>query len=349
MAAEPDPSAGSLDLVTVVYGAEVALLQLQARSIARFLDAGGIGAILVIVNDRDEAACVDRVRALLPEYGPFADRVQILRPDELFALRPASFDPRGPWAKARAAFTANRWRYPFGVKGGWRGNRGWSVQQALKLAVARHGSGGNLLILDAKNHFIRPVSRDTFVAPDGRARARLGAQNPKHLRRNSLCYGFLGHPPPAAEDMSLPTLTPFVVGRGDLLASLEAVEARVGPVETFFARKRSDESEFALINATLANRPGGLEAAFAPGLKSAANIRPEKDDVSVNRILARVEAGEADILSVHQRRLGRISPEHLARLRAVWSAAGLDAEALISARAAGGGKKRRSKRRAQPA
>lgn len=224
-----------LDLATVVYRDELPLIRLQARSIARMLDPRGIGAILVVVNDREEEACLAALREVLPDYGPFADRVELLRPADLFALRPARLGPRGPLQRAKAAFTSNRWRYPFGVKGGWRGNRGWAVQQALKLAVARRGEAANLCILDAKNHFIRPV---------------------------------------------------------------------------------------------------GVEAAFAPGLRAAATLRRKKDDVTVDRLLTRVEQGEADMLSIHRALLGRLKPEHLARLDAIWAAAGLDASELVSADAA---------------
>jgi hypothetical protein len=334
VAADSDPSAGPLDLVTVVFADEIALLRLQARSIARFLDPAGIGAVIVIVNYRNEAACAARVHEILPDYGAFAGRVEILLPDDLFRLRPARFRARGPWARARAAFTASRWRYPFGVKGGWRGNRGWAVQQALKLAVARHGAGSHVLILDAKNHFIRPVSRATFVADDGRALARLGVPSPKHVKWNAVSFRLLGLTPPGPGELAPPTLTPFVVRRADLLASLEAVEARVGPVETFFARKRGAESEFALIHAAVAGRPGGVEAAFAPGLPPAANLRHNKDDAAVDRLLALVEGGGADVLSVHRTRLGGLSPDQLARLRAIWTSAGLDAGELLAADAA---------------
>jgi hypothetical protein len=335
--APPEPAVhGLLDLVTIIYGGEIPLLRLEARSIARFLDPEGVGAILVVVNDRDEEACVAKVRAMLPDYGPFADRVEILRPDDLFALRPAGFRARGPWARARAAFTAHRARYPFGVKGGWRGNRGWSVQQALKLAVARHGSGSHLLILDAKNHFVRPVSRATFVAPDGRALARLALPNAKHARWNAVSFRMLGVTPPGPGELSPPTVTPFVIRRSDLLASLEAVEARVGPVESFFARKRSEESEFALIHAAVAGSPGGVAGAFAPGLQHAATIRPKHDDALVDELLSLVEAGEMDVLSVHKRRLGKFDAGQLARLKAIWEKAGLDASELL---AAGGGRR----------
>lgn len=323
-----------LDLATVVYRDELPLIRLQARSIARMLDPRGIGAILVMANDREEEACLAALQDILPDYGPFADRVELLRPADLFALRPSRLGPRGPLQRVKAAFTANRSRYPFGVKGGWRGNRGWAMQQALKLAVARRGEAANLCILDAKNHFIRPVGVEAMVAEDGRPRARLELPNAKHRRWNKAAFRLLGTPPPGRDDRAPPTLTPFVVSRADLLATLEALEARVGPAEAFFARKRSEESEFALIHAAIARRPGGVEAAFAPGLRAAATLRRKKDDATVDRLLTRVEQGEADMLSIHRTLLGRLKPEHLARLNAIWAAAGLDASELLSADAA---------------
>lgn len=320
-----------IDFATVVFQGEIPLLRLQARSIARFLDPRGVGRIFVIVNDRAQEACVESVRALLPDYGALAPRVEIVTPEQLSALRPARFGPRGLLGRIRAAFTENRWRYPFGVKGGWRGNRGWAVQQAFKLAIARRATGAHLVILDAKNHFIRPVFRATFVAPDGRARTRLAVPSPKHRRWKALSSRRLGLEPRGLDDPALPTLTPFVVPREGLLASLEALEAQVGPVESFFARKRTEESEFAVINAVLSSRPGGLAAAFAPGLPPAANLRPRLNDAKTEATLAAVERGEADMLSVHKRRLGRLSPPQRARLEAIWSKAGLDATEILAA------------------
>lgn len=314
----------------MVYGGEIDQLRLQARSIARHLDPEAIGAILVIVNDRDEDACVARVTAMLPEYGPHAARVEILRPAALFARRPARFAPRGLGARARAWFTANRWRYPAAVKGGWRGNRGWSVQQALKLAVARHGSGTHLLILDAKNHFIRPVSRSSFVAPDGCARTFLQPPTPKHWQWIEGSFQLLSLPVPGREVPSPPTVTPFVIGRGTLLDCLETIEARVGPVETFFARKRSEQSEFALIHAAIIARHGQLMPPFAPGLVPAATLHRNNDDAMIDRTLAFAESGGAEILSVHSSRRGRLSPEQIGRLEALWSTRGLDAHELLA-------------------
>ena len=63
-----------LDLATVVYRDELPLIRLQARSIARMLDPRGIGAILVVVNDREEEACLAALREVLPEVGVFAHR-----------------------------------------------------------------------------------------------------------------------------------------------------------------------------------------------------------------------------------------------------------------------------------
>jgi len=122
------PSAVGLDIVTVVYGRELPSLGLQAHSLARFLDPAGIERVFVVVNDADEAAVAARVEALRPAYGPFAGRLQVVTAEALFARRPAG--PRGLRQRAALWLTRHRRLYPFGVKGGWRGNRGWSVQQA---------------------------------------------------------------------------------------------------------------------------------------------------------------------------------------------------------------------------
>jgi hypothetical protein len=149
----------TLDIVTVVFRKEVPLLRLQARSMARFLDPAGIGRVRVIVNDRRERVCCAAVEALRGDYGPFADRLEVVTPDALFALRPSGLGPRDWRQRAWLWGVRHGVLYPFGLKGGWRGNRGWRIQQALKLAAGRYGEAPFVLILDAKNHFIGPVSR----------------------------------------------------------------------------------------------------------------------------------------------------------------------------------------------
>lgn len=327
---------GALDLVTVAYRRELPSLALQARSLARFLDPAGIGRVFVVVNDTDEAAVAAGVEALRPAYGPFAGRLEVVTAEALLARRPATAGhPRGlRGLRRRAALLVTRHRrlYPLGVKGGWRGNRGWSVQQALKLAAARLGDGAFVLILDAKNHLVRPASRADFVSEDGRPRTFLARQDPRFFAWAANAFALLGAAPPPPGTPTPPSITPVVVRRDLLLGTLEAVEARVGPVEAFFARARSgDTSEFMLMHAFAALH-GGWDTVYAPGLAPPATISRSSDAAAVDTVLTRVERGDAGILAIHATRLATLDPATRARLEAIWHERGLDAAGVLTER-----------------
>lgn len=318
---------GALDVVTVVYRRELPALALQARSIARFLDPAGIGRIFVIINDAAEAGVAAEAEALRPAYGPFAGRLEVVTAEALFARRPGG--PRGLRQRAALWLTRHRRLYPLGVKGGWRGNRGWSVQQALKLAAGRLGDAPALLILDAKNHFVRPVGLPGFVAPDGRPRTFLALQGEKFSAWVAASFAFLGAPPPPPGTPTPPTITPVVVSRAQLLGALEAVEARAGPVEAFFARARAGTSEFMLVHAHAALRGGGWDAVYAPGLVPPSTIARTTDAAGIDRALSRVEAGEAETLAIHAARLATLDPATRARIETIWRTRGLDAAGVF--------------------
>lgn len=106
------------DLCTVVFGEELEILKLQARSIDRY--CSGIGTIYVIVND-DQSLC----KSINPaDYGQYQDRVQILH---------------------RSIFGST-----------WSDN-GWVSQQALKLACAAISQNSWCVALDAKTIFVNPL------------------------------------------------------------------------------------------------------------------------------------------------------------------------------------------------
>ena len=322
---------GVLDVATVVYSQELPLLRLQACSMARYLDPRGIGRIVVIVNDIDEAGCAAGVEAMRPDWGRLAPRLDIVGAEALFALRPEANGPRGPGQHFRLWLSRNRRRYPFGVKGGWRGNRGWRVQQALKLAVARQGDSPFVLLLDAKNHFVRPVGLGSFVGVDGRALSFKHLAGDKRDRWIAGSFRFFGLPPPGRDTASPPTVTPVVVPRAILRGCLDAIESRAGPVEAFFIRAKGDVSEFMLIYAYVAGHCGGWDAVFAAGLVPSATIHRRGGADEIERVLALVEADAAEILSVHNSRRAGLAAEHRRRIEAIWRDRGLPGEGLLAA------------------
>ena len=139
-----------LTFVSVVFESEVALLHLQARSMDLYVPDEWVEQIIIIDNTARglSGATTHALRSML---GVHAGHLRVLRPDDICQV------PR---------------------------TIGWRSQQVLKLCVAGLITTDSYVVLDAKNHFIAPVARDFFVAPDGRARV-------------AAC-GFESHPPFAA-------------------------------------------------------------------------------------------------------------------------------------------------------
>ena len=318
MTTVPARHADLFDITTVIFRGELELLELQAASLDRFFPAELVRRILVLLNDVDEEACGAAVERLRPAYGKLAPKVQIASPADLFALRPAELTRQQPRNWPAHWFTKYRHRWPWGRKGGWRGNRGWSVQQALKLAVGRAVQAPYVLILDAKNHLVRPVTVGSFVGPDGRPRSHLACRDRQQRRWIEASFIRMGMTPPAPDAPAPPSVTPVSVRTDVLRGAVDAIERRIGPVETFFARKRKFETEFMLLYAYVVGRYGDWSAAFEEGLVPPATIFRSTGDEAIRELLDRVERGEADFLAIHGSRMGKLEPDVQARLEAIW-------------------------------
>lgn len=229
-AAVPVPIGGDgFDFVTVVYGGELGLLRLQARSLARYLPSGFDGRIHVIVNDLACRATATRIRReVLPDYGPWRDRVDIVP----FHALGVGLDPFN----------------------------GWMFQQALKLAIASRVRRPYYVVLDAKNHACRPIDPWAFVTAAGRARQEFHADGiglPAHFAACSAYFGLSSDACPPCRPM-----TPFVMRTEvvrDLVALIERRERT--SLFDFFCFKRL-MSEFLLYRLYLfAERPD-VEADF---------------------------------------------------------------------------------------
>ncbi len=191
------------------------------------------------------------------------------------------------------------------------------------------GRRRSCLILDAKNHLVRPVGIGSFVSADGRPRSFLVRPDDKYHAWIAGSFVLLGGRPPPRDTPVPPTVTPVVISRALLRAALEEVEARVGPCEAFFARSRADTSEFMLMHAYAALNGGGWDEVYAPGLTPPATIARSTDAAGIDRVLSRVEAGEAEMLAIHAARLATFDPATRARIEAIWRERGLDAQGLL--------------------
>ena len=130
-----DPSPGTT-IVTVVFEPELPLLELQAKSMARFLDPAYAARIIVL--DNTAKGMSDRVwNRLWRSYGALGGSVELVSGKSLSG----------------------------GVEAA-----GWYSQQVLKLAVSGIVETPTYLTLDSKNHFVRAAGATDFEAANGRAR-----------------------------------------------------------------------------------------------------------------------------------------------------------------------------------
>jgi len=288
-----------LDVVTVVFNDELRLLKLQARSMGRYLDPTLVGSIYVIVNDRRPAV----VRAfflehILPEYGSLKHKVRFLLHDDVWQTRNRRF--------------------------------GWQSQQALKLIAARQVKADSYLILDAKNHFVRPVQSDAFFAPDGRLRSHLYLMVPKFQQAFAAACDLFGLPGDH-NGPCLPTTTPFLADRQLVTDMLQTIEARVGqPFEHYFMQAKGRYTEFSLYSAFHLLSRGGFEATYerrnCPTATLFRGIRAKPDRVL--DVLSRLEDDEeAYCMGVHREILKVSDPTVLNLVKGAWARFDLVTEA----------------------
>lgn len=118
-------------IVTVVFEDDAELLSLQARSLNLYGDPTIIEEIIVIDNFVGTKPKRWEEK-LLAAYGIHSHKVRIVQAATITPIHGA----------------------------------GWFVQQALKLAISSVVKTDRYLVLDAKNHLVKPLARDFLEAPN---------------------------------------------------------------------------------------------------------------------------------------------------------------------------------------
>jgi len=282
------------DIVTVVFSADLRLLQLQARSLARFANAGLVGKIHVIVND----VCFNAVhrrfmRKILPEYGVLSRNVRL-------------HDYRALWSS--------------GVR-----KAGWRSQQAIKLLAANLVDTENFLILDAKNHLIRPLMGDALIAEDGRLRSHMYRIHPgfeDHFRRACAYFGYMEKPD---LKLGLPTTTPFLMKRSlvmDMMTEMEEREAM--PFPDVFMKDRY-YTEFYLYYGYILGKFGSVEDIYIHGPKPVATLfaGQAKDVGACTKELEALNQDNVYAMGIHREVLKEANPVVIGLIKAAWDRFGL--------------------------
>lgn len=315
----PLTNTSTISWVTVVYRAELGLLQLQARSMAKFLPVDTALEIIVILNDRNPKRLAAEVLKIAPDFGPHQKQLRLVDPSDIF-LGPQSLrDSKNAFlALARRVLRPVR----IGRGSSWRGYAGWHIQQAMKLAVSRTTNGDAIVFLDAKNHFIAPVSKDDFLTPTGQPRARLERVQDNYFDWHQSARAYLGLDQVERDQLLPPSITPFVSTTETVRKTLAWIETEDGPMEYFFGNGTPRGTEFTLIAAMAEKR----NEALAPDLVRFGSFFRDAKDEEVSALIETARTGSLQILGTHSGRLSKMTPEQCNPLFDLWIACGLAAD-----------------------
>jgi hypothetical protein len=313
---------GKIDIVTVVFSDELRLLRIQARSIARYFDPNALGKIFVIVNDVSERKCAAEVSGIISDYGIASHKVEIVSPRSLMSYKAPGV--AGWWDRAKMRYSKP---YRFIKKGklgaGWNGYSGWSMQQALKLLISKHVQSEHVVILDAKNHFIRPVGRHDFVSPNGLSFYNAAVPDPDDWSWAQRSFSLLGNGDFPMPSQMPPTITPFVLEKELFRDAVGRLESRVGPLEVLFAMGPNGATEFNLLFAIIETEFGGWDCNFAPGLKPALTTFRYDTPNQLEDKIHIAQNNENPIFSIHRAVLLRLPVQTRLLLERFWIDRGL--------------------------
>jgi hypothetical protein len=210
------------------------------------------------------------------------------------------------------------------------GTTGWRSQQVLKLCVAALVESDAYVVLDAKNHFVAPMSADFFRAPDGRARVTAYGYRSHPLRASlEKVLAYLGLDPEPYLDRFTATVTPFVLETAmvrDLIDGVASESGRSFP-EEFVKRELT---EFFLYSGWVLRTGQSLEEFFDLQDTGSPTIWPKGATLEgVRAALAQSAERGGPVFAVHRRALAALTPDGAGELARFWADTGLfDTEEL---------------------
>ncbi len=281
--------ARALTLVSVTYRAEDVLQQIQARSVAAHAGRADIRELIVIDNG-SPALTGSRLTRMHEAFGEAAARVRFVPSAEVTALPATS---------------------------------GWIGQQVLKLAISSAVTTPHYVLLDAKNHFIRPVTASDFLSADGRARAGLHSYE-KHplLPKLRTTLGYLGLEVEPAVTRFPRTATPFVMNTEVARAVVDDVGH--GSVARFAHEfVDNDLSEFFLYSGWLLRERGWATYLDPDPIQAPTIWGGAADLAGVRRAIEQARRTDAPAFGVHRRALRRLPRAARAELADFWIERGI--------------------------
>jgi hypothetical protein len=202
---------------------------------------------------------------------------------------------------------------------------GWFSQQILKLMVSSIVSTDYYVVLDGKNHLVRPLTGDFLIGRSGKPRTYFMNYERHPMRRffeNTLRY--FGLKPRKYLRAFLPTTTPFVIparGARSLIRHVEARERRSFPEAFLYDGYR--RSEFFLLGAYILALGRHLSEVYEFSGTKNAGIWPESTPEECSALIAANEAECRPFFAVHRRIFPKLGDQTRQEIAAFWYRHGL--------------------------
>jgi hypothetical protein len=203
---------------------------------------------------------------------------------------------------------------------------GWRTQQSLKLLVSRLIDSPNYLILDAKNHFIRPISSRFFVENDGRMRTFRVKNHGSLGNYLTNCLNYFDIQENDRLDFSLPATTPYVVSTRIVREMLLYIENREGcKFDDFFHAPGQNLTEFFLYFTYLLFSQQAIEKLYKFSGRTAVTLftRWPSTTEQLQEALKRVKDKNVVAFGLHRNRIPSLAGEFEEFVRDLWVSSGL--------------------------
>jgi Family of unknown function (DUF6492) len=220
---------------------------------------------------------------------------------------------------------------------------GWITQQAIKMLASDVVASPRYVVFDAKNHFILPVGKNDFVAPNGKMRM------PMREMRNFWDYDgykfaleYFGVDIDHFGGLGIPNTTPFVTDTQAMKQVAHELQQRESmELQRLLAIHRGALMEFFAYQAFMGLSPHSLQDFYEPSAYLNVTIwqdipkMPHKFEPIVDRVIN----GEFKSFAVHWRAIPNLMPSQRQRIIDLWLSRGLveafdDGEYILDATSA---------------
>jgi|GEM_PF-2336368 len=287
-----------LELFTIICRNDYKLWRLQAKSVARFAQDDAVTAIHIVINEtEDVGAMIDEfVRENLSAYGAWQAKTHFHSRHD-FIDRPLTV-------------------------------AGWRTQQLIKLRAHRVMTGDRVVILDAKNHFIRPIqAADFFDEETGRPTVALITRSPQHSQYTWLVdsLAMVGVAAALADEPASQTTTPFPVTASHLRELEVLIAEKYGSLDNFFEEYTGRATEFLMMFAYAHKKYGTAEIYFkGDSDKSSTLFRRHPEDIKrIQAVIHAAHCARTPMFAVHAERIPHLGDEERNLIRDLWIKLGI--------------------------